>query len=70
MYMHVVRREYLNYSQPSPLQRVPAAAQPRDAKGMLEIVRADSVIDHRERRLLRRAIHAWADAAVEAGNMH
>lgn len=31
-------------------------------KGMLEIVRADSVIDHRERRLLRRAMHAWGDA--------
>lgn len=33
-------------------------------KGMLEIVRADSVIDHRERRLLRRALHAWADEAA------
>lgn len=30
-------------------------------KGMLEISRADSVIDHRERRLLRRALHAWAN---------
>ena len=38
-------------------------------KGMLEIVRADSVIDHRERRLLRRAMHAWADAPVEADSM-
>lgn len=37
-------------------------------KGMLEIVRADSVIDHRERRLLRRAMHAWADAPVDAGS--
>ena len=37
-------------------------------KGMLEIVRADSVIDHRERRLLRRAMHAWAEAGVEAGS--
>ena len=39
-------------------------------KGMLEIVRADSVIDHRERRLLRRAMHAWAGSSVEAGSMH
>jgi len=38
-------------------------------KGMLEIVRADSVIDHRERRLLRRAMHAWADAPVETDSM-
>ena len=38
-------------------------------KGMLEIVRADSVIDHRERRLLRRAMHAWADALVESDSM-
>lgn len=30
-------------------------------KGMLEIARADSVIDHRERRLLRRAVNAWAE---------
>lgn len=37
-------------------------------KGMLEIVRADSVIDHRERRLLRRAMHAWADAPVDASS--
>jgi len=29
-------------------------------KGMLDIARADSVIDHRERRLLRRALNAWA----------
>lgn len=35
-------------------------------KGMLEIVRADSVIDHRERRLLRRAMHAWPDACAGA----
>jgi uncharacterized tellurite resistance protein B-like protein len=28
-------------------------------KCMLEIARADQVIDHRERRLLRRATHAW-----------
>lgn len=35
-------------------------------KGMLEIVRADSVIDHRERRLLRRATHAWAGTPAEA----
>jgi len=28
-------------------------------QGMLDIVRADKVIDHRERRLLRRATHAW-----------
>lgn len=34
-------------------------------KGMLEIVRADHVIDFRERRLLRRAMHAWTDAAAE-----
>jgi len=34
-------------------------------KGMLEIVRADSVIDYRERRLLRRALHAWSDEAAE-----
>ena len=34
-------------------------------KGMLEIVRADSVIDYRERRLLRRAMHAWAGSGVE-----
>jgi len=33
-------------------------------EGMLEIVRADNVIDHRERRLLRRALHAWADEAA------
>lgn len=32
-------------------------------KGMLEIVRADQLIDHRERRLLRRAMAAWGDAA-------
>ena len=38
-------------------------------KGMLEIVRADSVIDHRERRLLRRAMHAWADAPLETDSM-
>ena len=38
-------------------------------KGMLEIVRADSVIDHRERRLLRRALHAWADAPLETDSM-
>lgn len=38
-------------------------------KGMLEIVRADSVIDHRERRLLRRAMHAWADAPVETDSL-
>jgi uncharacterized tellurite resistance protein B-like protein len=31
-------------------------------KGMLEIVRADQQIDHRERRLLRRALSAWGDA--------
>lgn len=37
-------------------------------KGMLEIVRADSLIDHRERRLLRRAMHAWAEAGIEAGS--
>ena len=30
-------------------------------KGMLEIARADSVIDHRERRLLRRTVNAWAE---------
>lgn len=30
-------------------------------KGMLDIARADSVIDHRERRLLRRAVNAWAE---------
>lgn len=35
-------------------------------KGMLDIVRADSVIDHRERRLLRRAMHAWDDAPVDS----
>lgn len=34
-------------------------------KGMLEIVRADQVIDYRERRLLRRALHAWADEAAD-----
>jgi uncharacterized tellurite resistance protein B-like protein len=28
-------------------------------QGMLDIVRADKVIDHRERRLLRRATNAW-----------
>ena len=38
-------------------------------KGMLEIGRADSVIDHSERRLLRRAMHAWADAPVETDSM-
>ncbi|MGF6274686.1 putative tellurite resistance protein B-like protein [Massilia sp. UYP11] len=38
-------------------------------RGMLEIVRADSVIDHRERRLLRRAMHAWAESDVEAGSV-
>jgi len=32
---------------------------------MLEIVRADSVIDYRERRLLRRALHAWSDEAAD-----
>lgn len=32
--------------------------------GMLEIVRADKVIDHRERRLLRRATNAWAGPHV------
>ena len=36
-------------------------------KGMLEIARADSVIDHRERRLLRRAMHAWAREGEELG---
>lgn len=30
-------------------------------KGMLDIVRADNLIDHRERRLLRRAMAAWGD---------
>lgn len=34
-------------------------------KGMLEIVRADNVIDYRERRLLRRALHAWSDEAAD-----
>lgn len=34
-------------------------------KCMLEIVRADSVIDYRERRLLRRALHAWSDEAAD-----
>ncbi|WP_020656255.1 tellurite resistance TerB family protein [Massilia niastensis] len=33
-------------------------------KGMLEIARADAVIDHRERRLLRRATYAWTEAEV------
>jgi len=33
-------------------------------KGMLEIVRADNLIDHRERRLLRRAMAAWGDDAT------
>lgn len=35
-------------------------------KGMLEIARADSVIDHRERRLLRRAVNAWAEPEFAA----
>ena len=35
-------------------------------KGMLEIVRADQVIDHRERRLLRRAMNAWAKPEAAA----
>jgi uncharacterized tellurite resistance protein B-like protein len=30
-------------------------------KGMLDIVHADNLIDHRERRLLRRAMAAWED---------
>jgi uncharacterized tellurite resistance protein B-like protein len=30
-------------------------------RGMLDIVRADQMIDHRERRLLRRALAAWSD---------
>lgn len=38
-------------------------------KGMLEIVRADCVIDHRERRLLRRAMHAWDDAPADTTSM-
>jgi uncharacterized tellurite resistance protein B-like protein len=32
-------------------------------KGMLEIVRADQMIDQRERRLLRRALAAWGDGS-------
>lgn len=32
-------------------------------KGMLDIVRADQQIDHRERRLLRRALAAWGDGS-------
>jgi uncharacterized tellurite resistance protein B-like protein len=32
-------------------------------KGMLEIVRADQMIDHRERRLLRRALATWGDGS-------
>ena len=35
-------------------------------QGMLDIVRADKVIDHRERRLLRRATHAWMPALEPA----
>lgn len=35
-------------------------------QGMLDIVRADKVIDHRERRLLRRATHAWMPAPIPA----
>ena len=31
-------------------------------QGMLDIVRADQLIDHRERRLLRRATYAWMPA--------
>ncbi|MEH6434269.1 tellurite resistance TerB family protein [Massilia sp. DD77] len=37
-------------------------------QGMLDIVRADKVIDHRERRLLRRATHAWMPALEPAGS--
>jgi uncharacterized tellurite resistance protein B-like protein len=37
-------------------------------QGMLDIVRADKVIDHRERRLLRRATHAWAPVLDAADN--
>lgn len=36
-------------------------------QGMLDIVRADKVIDHRERRLLRRATHAWMPALEPSG---
>ena len=32
-------------------------------RGMLDIVRADQMIDHRERRLLRRALAAWGDGS-------
>jgi uncharacterized tellurite resistance protein B-like protein len=38
-------------------------------KGMLEIVRADQVIDHRERRLLRRAMNAWAETSADLGTV-
>ena len=37
-------------------------------QGMLDIVRADKVIDHRERRLLRRATHAWMPTLEPAGS--
>jgi hypothetical protein len=33
---------------------------------MRDLVRADHVNDHRERRLLRRATHAWMPAPVPA----